>query len=68
MATNMIQLVRDDSGLSSCSGCSKLLSSNYVWVACAIYLQILHEALHLVSHFSLALDSSTSHGMSYLDV
>ncbi len=39
-----------------------------VQVVYAISLQILQEASHLVAGFSLALDSSTLHGMSYLDV
>ena len=68
METNMVQLVRDESGLSFYSGCSELLTSNYVRVACAVSLQILHELLQSVAGYSLALDSSTLHGMSYLDV
>ncbi|KAH6578257.1 hypothetical protein BASA61_003987 [Batrachochytrium salamandrivorans] len=68
MASKMVQLVRDESGLSFYSGCSELIASNYMRVMCAVSLQILSEALYKVSGFSLALDSSTIHGMSYLDI
>ncbi|KAI8895523.1 hypothetical protein BC833DRAFT_567403 [Globomyces pollinis-pini] len=67
MASNMVQLVRDESGLSFYSGISVELTSNYIRVVCAASLQILHELLDVVGGISLAFDSSTLHGMSYLD-
>ena len=45
-----------------------MIASNYMRVLCAASLQILSEALNNVSGFSLALGTSTLHGMSYLDV
>jgi hypothetical protein len=68
MASRMVQLVRDESGLGICGGCRELIASKYTRFACAVDLQILSEALEHVSGFSIALDSSTLHGMSYLDV
>ena len=68
MANNMTQLVRDESGLSFYSGCSEVLMSNYARVAFAVSFQIHSEGLCSVSGFSFALDSSTLHRMSYLDI
>ena len=68
MAARIVQLVRDESGLSFYSGCSDIMASNYARVACAAALEIVAEALNKTGGFSLALDVSTLHGMSYLDV
>jgi hypothetical protein len=68
MDSRMVQLVRNEIGLGIYGGCSELIASNNTRVSCAIALQILFEALEQVSGFLIALDSSTLHGMSYLDV
>lgn len=44
------------------------MASNYAQFACAASLQIIAEALNKTSGFSTALDCSTLHEMSYLDV
>jgi hypothetical protein len=63
-----VQLVRDESGPGIYGGCSELIASNYTRVACTVALHILSQALEHVSGLSIALESSTLHGMSYLDV
>jgi hypothetical protein len=68
MASRMVQHVREESGLGVYSGLSELIASNHTRVACAVALKILPEAHEHVSGFSIALDSSTLHGMSYLGV
>jgi hypothetical protein len=61
MASRMVQLVRNKSGLGVYGGCSELIAPNYTRVSCTVALQILSEALEHVSVFSIALDSSTLH-------
>jgi hypothetical protein len=39
MASRMVQLVRNESGLGVYGGCSELIASNYTWVACAVALK-----------------------------
>jgi hypothetical protein len=68
MASRMVHLVRNESGVGVYGGFSKLIAFNYTRVACAVALQVLSEALEHESGFSIALDSSTLHGMSYLYV
>lgn len=58
----------DESGVSISSGCSEFIAANYTRVACAIGLKIISELLEKVTGFAVDLDSSTLHGMSYLDV
>jgi hypothetical protein len=64
----MVQLVRDESGLSVYGGCNDWMASNYTHVACAACLQIISDVLGKVNGYSIALDCSTLHGMSYLDI
>lgn len=68
MAAKMVKLVRDESGLSYYSGCTDVMAANYVRVASAYCLQALHDCLKESTGMSLALDSSTHQGMSYLDI
>lgn len=68
MAARIVQLVCDESGLSFYGGCSFIIASNYARAACAASLQIIVEALNETSGFSIALDCSTLHVMSYLNV
>jgi hypothetical protein len=68
LAARMVQLVRDESGLSLYGGCTDLMASNYTRVACAVCLQIISDVLGEVKGYSIALDCSTLHGMSYIDI
>ncbi|KAH6583989.1 hypothetical protein BASA61_007792 [Batrachochytrium salamandrivorans] len=68
LAARMVQLVRDESGLSVYGGCNDLMASNYTRVACAVCLQVISDVLGKLNGYSIALDCSTLHGMSYLDI
>lgn len=68
MAARIVQLVRDETGMSVYSSCSDTLASSYCRIICASALQRLSVLLQKCTGFSLALDSSTLHGLSYLDV
>lgn len=49
-------------------GCTDVIESNDCWSACTVSLQIPSDVLAKVSGSSLALDESTLHSNSYLDV
>ncbi|RLN94797.1 hypothetical protein BBJ28_00016514 [Nothophytophthora sp. Chile5] len=68
MAVRIVQLVRDETEMSVYSGCTDALASNYIRVVCATSLDQLSLLLRQSTGFSLALDSSTLHSHSYLDI
>jgi hypothetical protein len=61
-------LVQNESGIGYYGGCTDVIASNDCQIACAVGLQTLSDVLAKVSGFSLALDVSTLHSNSYLDV
>ena len=65
---NIVQIVREETDSTIYAGISDKVVVNYTRVACAVALQIIRDGLARVSGFSLAFDSSTLHGTSYLDV
>ncbi|KAE9018664.1 hypothetical protein PF011_g6173 [Phytophthora fragariae] len=68
MAARIVQVVRDETGMSVYTGCSDTLASGYCRVIYAAALQKLSSLLIQVTGFSLALDALTLHSSSYLDV
>ncbi|GMF48780.1 unnamed protein product [Phytophthora fragariaefolia] len=64
----LAHFVRDETGLSVYTGSTNTLVSNSARVLCAAALQYLRTAIDLDTGFSIALDTSTLHGKSYLDV
>lgn len=68
MAAAIAQFVGDETGLSVYTGSTNSLVSNSARVLCAAALQYLSTAIDLVTRFSIALNTSTLHWKSYLDV
>jgi hypothetical protein len=68
--SRMVQLARHEIGLSVFGGCNDLMASDYTRVACACAacLHILSDVLGMLTGYSIALNFSTLHGMSYLDI
>jgi hypothetical protein len=67
MASKLVQHVKDETGIAYYGGCSDSISANYIRFVCASGLQILSTALKSSRVFSIAVDSSTHQGHSYLD-
>jgi len=68
MAARFVQLVREETKMMLYAGCTDTLASSYARVVCASTLQDLSNMLCRSTGFSIALDSATLHGLSYLDV
>lgn len=68
LASRLMECTRAESGIAHFGGCSDVVASNYTRIVCAVALQYLSEILSDTWAFSLALDSSTHQGLSYLDV
>ncbi|GMF27015.1 unnamed protein product [Phytophthora fragariaefolia] len=68
MAADIAHFVRDETGLSVYTGSTNTRVSNSARVLCAAALQYLSTTIDLVTGFSIALNTSTLHGKSYLDV
>ncbi|KAH6567445.1 hypothetical protein BASA50_003292 [Batrachochytrium salamandrivorans] len=68
MASRLMQVTVEESGLAYLRGCSDTIASDYARIVCAASLQKISEALEAVWAFSIALDCSTHQSTSYLDV
>lgn len=67
-AARVLQLFRDKTGLAYIGGASDSTVANYARAACADALQKLSDIFDSLTGFSLAADSATVHGMSFMDV
>lgn len=67
MTARIVQLVCDESKLSYFGGCRDIKASSYAQAASGASFQTLPEALNMTCRFTIALNCSTLHEMSYLD-
>lgn len=68
MATQYVQLVRNGTNMAVYKGCTDTLISSYCRVVCPSSFQLHCNFLCHTTGFSLTLDSSTLHSISYLDI
>lgn len=68
MASYILRMTKERTGLASIGCCSEGKVSSYIRMVCAINLQLMKDLLDRVWTFSIALDMSTHMATSYLDI
>ena len=68
MASRIVQMTRDRTGLASIGLASEGKVTSYVRIACALNLQKISEVMASAWTFSIAMDMSTHMSTSYLDI